>query len=104
MHCGDNKKQTNFQLGLLLFLNSPQTLNPFDTWADAPPLRLPPTHPSWGAGGGEGGKYVTSAVPVKVDGCIVVSTDSREKKTLESPIADEPRMERNSLKETHRAD
>ena len=47
---------------------------------------------------------MTSAVPVKVDGCIVVSTDSREKKTLESPIADEPRMERNSLKETHRAD
>ena len=33
-------------------------------------------------GGGEGGKYVTSSVAVKVDGFIVVSTDSREKKTL----------------------
>ena len=64
----------------------------FDTWADAPRDRTPP-HPGSreGWGGGEGGKYVTGSVAIRVDGFIVVSTDSREEKT-ESPIADEPRM------------
>lgn len=34
---------------------------------------------------------MTGSVAVRVDGFIVVSTESREEKT-ESPIADEPRM------------
>lgn len=46
---------------------------------------------------------MTSSVPIKVDGFIVMSTDSREKDT-ESPIADGREWKGNSLKETHRAD
>lgn len=67
--CGDNKKQTNFSLGLLLFLNSLQTLCPLvaDTWADVR-CATETSRCRAGPGGGDGGKHVASSADIRVNG------------------------------------